>query len=140
MIDSCERTEVRVTLIRLYFPGHYYLPPYLNERTMKKLRLMREAYDNNHSIFYVRKGSPYKKSLNAILQRARDAGLFYYWEALTARNYMNFRDQIAVTESVAKIEPVPTPLRIKHITVSIHPKLYKKLAFSLVKQLLLRNS
>ena len=95
------------------------MPPYINENTMKKLRLMKEPYDINHNVFYVRKGSPYKESLNAMIRKARDTGLFLYWEGLTARTYMNIRDQLAVKESLNQEDPLPTALRFEHITVSI---------------------
>ena len=86
---------------------------------MKKLRLLKEPYDINHIVFYIRKSSPYKKSLNLMLRRARDMGVFLYWEGISARKFMNIRDQLAVQESLNPEEPIPTTLRVKHITVSI---------------------
>ncbi|KAJ9578221.1 hypothetical protein L9F63_005551 [Diploptera punctata] len=115
--EMAEKAEMGFAVEKM-MGGYFALPFYIHERTMKKLRLMKEPYTAQHTVFHVRKGSPYKKSLNVNLQRARDAGLFHFWEGLAARNYLNFRDQLSVITSNAQEEPDTTPLHVQHITVS----------------------
>jgi hypothetical protein len=98
--------------------GHYFLPPFINEDTMQRLRVMRDEYVYGHCVFMLRKGSPYMGIINSIVPKVRDTGLVLYWEDLTVRRYMSTRRQLSVINSRKEVDPGPTQLLLRHVTVS----------------------
>ena len=94
------------------------MPSFINETSMNDLRIMREELYFSLTVFATRKGSPLKKLMNKYLGIVRDAGLFYYWEALTVRNYLSTRQQLSVTHSRIDVDEGPTKLLVQHIQVS----------------------
>ncbi|PSN57733.1 Ionotropic receptor 41a9 [Blattella germanica] len=113
LADIAETGKIGIALERM-LGGNFVLPYYINERTMKNFRVMRDNYFSGHCAFYMRKGSPYMKHINIVVRNAREAGLFFYWEYLTVRLYMNARDQLAVSSSRQIEDPGRTPLRVSH--------------------------
>ncbi|PSN57696.1 Ionotropic receptor 41a13 [Blattella germanica] len=100
--------------------GHFFLPPYVTEKTMKKLRVMKEDYVYGHCVYMVRKGSPYKGIINQIVHKVRDTGLVLYWEDRTVRRYMSTRRQLSVINSRKDIDSGPTQLLLRHVTGSFY--------------------
>jgi hypothetical protein len=98
--------------------GHFALPPYINEDSMRYLRVMKEDYVTAHCVFMVRKGSPFMASINSVIRRLRDRGVILYWEDMVVRKYMTTRDQLAVTGSRYDVDNGPTQLQLRHTTVS----------------------
>ena len=90
---------------------------------MADLRLLRETVYSTSYSMVTRKGSPYMQSLNKMIGRVRDTGLFVYWEDRTVRRYMPNRQQEAVLASRMPTNPGPTELQVSNISVS-SSKLY----------------
>ncbi|KAJ9599189.1 hypothetical protein L9F63_010320 [Diploptera punctata] len=104
--------------------GHFFLPTYVTEKTMKKLRVMKEDYVYGHCVYMIRKGSPYKNIINKIVHKVRDTGLVLYWEDRTVRRYMSTRRQHAVINSRKDMDNGPTRLMIRHVTGSFYLLFY----------------
>jgi hypothetical protein len=82
---------------------------------------MKEDYVYGHCVFMLRKGSPYMGIINSIVGKVRDTGLVLYWEDLTVRRYMSTRRQLSVISSRKEVDPGPTQLLLRHVTVSKLP-------------------
>ncbi|PSN57697.1 Ionotropic receptor 41a11 [Blattella germanica] len=95
--------------------GHFFIPPFIQEETMDFLRIMKEDLYSCTCVYVMRKGSPFMKSLNTLLMRARDAGLYYYWESYVVRTHLNSRRQLSVINSRIQNDAGPTKLQLHHI-------------------------
>ena len=84
---------------------------------MDHLRIMKEDMYFSVCVYVMRKGSPLMPSLNKWLRRARDAGLFYYWENLMVREHMSTRRQLSVINSRENYDGEPKKLQLHHVTV-----------------------
>ena len=93
------------------------MPPCVTVDTMNYMRIMQEDLFFSLAVFATRKGSPFMHHVNDMLGKARDAGLFFYWEALTVRNYLSTRRQLAVTQSRIQSDEGPIKLALHHSQV-----------------------
>ncbi|KAJ9599190.1 hypothetical protein L9F63_010321 [Diploptera punctata] len=100
--------------------GAFFMPTFVNEDTMNYMRIMKEDLFFSLAVFATRKGSPLMHHVNVMLGKARDAGLFFYWEALTVRNYLSTRKQLAVTQSRIQFDDGPIKLQVHHIQGSFY--------------------
>jgi hypothetical protein len=85
---------------------------------MQRLRVMKGDLYFSHTVYILRKGSPLEASINTMIQRVRDAGLFVFWEGLTVRNYMSTPRQLSVINSRDEEDMGPTKLLLRHVSVS----------------------
>ncbi|KAJ9599187.1 hypothetical protein L9F63_010318, partial [Diploptera punctata] len=95
--------------------GHFFIPPFIDEDAMDHLRIMKEDLYTCVCVYVTRKGSPLMPSLNKWLMRARDAGLFHYWENLMVRTHLSSRRQLSVINSRMQYDDGPQKLQIHHI-------------------------
>ncbi|XP_021918219.1 glutamate receptor ionotropic, kainate 4-like [Zootermopsis nevadensis] len=96
--------------------GHFYMPSFVNEETMQRLRVMKGNLYFSHTVYVLRKGSPLETSINNMIQWVRDAGLFVFWEGLTVRNYMSSPRQHSVINSRNEEDMGPTKLLLQHVS------------------------
>jgi hypothetical protein len=98
--------------------GHFALPPYINQDTMRYLRIMKDDYVTAHCVFMLRKGSPFMASINSVIRKLRDRGVILFWEDMAVRRYMSNSDQLAVIGSRSEADNGPTQLLLRHTQVS----------------------
>ena len=96
------------------------MPDFVDEYVMNYMRLMKEGIYASVTLFALRKGTPLKNIINTVLRRARESGLFYYWEDLTVRTYLSTRAQVSVVQSRIPIDEGAIKLQVHHILVSIY--------------------